>query len=132
MHVLKKIYVIFSAIVFCVITVIPSVHCKICETIDVRNFISHLSKLRNCTEITGTLHIVLIETTKSESDYDPYVFPELTRVTGHVLLYRLKHLPSLGKLFPNLRLIRGLTLLMNYALIIHDLPSLREVCIILN
>ncbi|XP_030745702.1 insulin-like receptor isoform X2 [Sitophilus oryzae] len=100
---------------------------KICDSIDVRNKIEYLNKLRNCTEITGNLNIVLIETTKSVSEYDQYVFPELTRVTGYVLFFKVKHVTSIGKLFPNLRLIRGLELFFEFSLVLYNLPNLKEI-----
>lgn len=129
MLMLTKNIVFFSAILLCAVTLFPIGSGKICKSIDVRNHVQNLNKLRNCTEITGNLSIVLLENTKSETDFDPYVFPELQKVTGYVMLYKLKYFTSLGKLFPNLRLIRGLTLLTNYALILYDLPNIREVCI---
>ncbi|CAH1127445.1 unnamed protein product [Ceutorhynchus assimilis] len=124
---LIKNYFISSTIVICVLTLLFLADAKICNSIDVRNHVQNLNKLKNCTEIIGDLMIVLLENTKSEIDYEPYVFPELQKVTGFVLLYKLKHLTSLGKLFPNLRLIRGLSLLQNYALIVYDLPNIREI-----
>ncbi|VVC96552.1 unnamed protein product [Leptidea sinapis] len=48
-------------------------------------------------------------------------------VTGFVVVYRVAGLESLGQLFPNLMRIRGNTLMSNYALIIYDMPKLREV-----
>lgn len=100
---------------------------NVCGSIDVRNYVHQLNKLQNCTEIAGTLFIVLIETTKSESDFEPYVFPKLQKVSEYVVVYKVKHLTSFGRLFPNLRLIRGLNLLMEYSLVLYNLPNLQEV-----
>lgn len=100
---------------------------EVCGSIDVRNSVSQLNKLENCTEIAGTLFIVLIEKTKSEADFEPYVFPKLQKVSEYVVIYKVTHLTSLGKLFPNLRLIRGLNLLVEYSLVLYNLPNLLEV-----
>lgn len=51
------------------------------------------------------------------------------QVTGFVVFYRLNALETLGKLLPNLARIRGQEVLHNYALIIHDMNSLKEVSI---
>ncbi|KAF7270381.1 hypothetical protein GWI33_016652 [Rhynchophorus ferrugineus] len=118
------IVVVFGVLVISATTPVSG---KICDSIDVRNNITFLNKLRNCTEISGNLQIVLIETTKSVEDYDDYVFPELTRVSGYVLFFKVRHITSIGKLFPNLRVIRGLELIFDYSFILNNLPNLREV-----
>lgn len=122
-------HLLFRATLFWVLTMVPQGATKICQSIDVRNHVANLNKLRNCTEISGNLYIVLLLNTESESDYDDYVFPELQKISGHLLLFQLKHFTSLGKMFPNLRLIRGLTLFRNYALVIYDMARIQEVCI---
>lgn len=99
----------------------------VCGSIDVRNHVRNLNKLQNCTEIAGTLFIVLIDNTKSEADFEPYVFPKLQKVSEYVVVFKVKHLTSFGRLFPNLRLIRGLNLLMEYSLVLYNLPNLQEV-----
>ncbi|XP_066141360.1 insulin receptor-like isoform X2 [Euwallacea fornicatus] len=123
--------VIFGATLFCLGTLlIPVSDAETCtRDIDVRNFVRNLEVLRNCTEIIGNLSIVLLQNTKSVHDYDDYVFPELHRISGYVILYRVKHLTSLGQLFPNLRMIRGVDLLAqeNVVLSVYDLPSMREI-----
>ncbi|XP_076273200.1 insulin-like growth factor 1 receptor [Rhynchophorus ferrugineus] len=118
------IVVVFGVLVISATTPVSG---KICDSIDVRNNITFLNKLRNCTEISGNLQIVLIETTKSVEDYDDYVFPELTRVSGYVLFFKVRHITSIGKLFPNLRVIRGLELIFDYSFILNNLPNLREI-----
>jgi hypothetical protein len=40
-------------------------------------------------------------------------------------------LPSLGDLFPNLRIIRGNQLFLNFALVVYRMPHLQEVCCLL-
>ncbi|KAH1019480.1 hypothetical protein HUJ04_009292 [Dendroctonus ponderosae] len=127
MSMLMDKHLLFRATLFWVLTMVPQGTTKICQSIDVRNNVANLNKLRNCTEISGDLYIVLLLNTESESDYDDYVFPELQKISGHLLLFQLKHFTSLGKMFPNLRLIRGLTLFRNYALVIYDLARIQEV-----
>lgn len=43
------------------------------------------------------------------------------------MLYRVPGLLSLKKLFPNLSIIRGNELLMNYAFIMHEMLNFQEV-----
>ncbi|XP_050667012.1 insulin-like peptide receptor [Leptidea sinapis] len=90
------------------------------------NRLSLLRKLQNCTIVLGDLNISLLERTK-RSDFKELSFPNLKEVTGFVVVYRVAGLESLGQLFPNLMRIRGNTLMSNYALIIYDMPKLREV-----
>lgn len=52
------------------------------------------------------------------------VFPELTEVTDYVLFFRVSRLKSLGKLFPNLRIIRGNHLLHDYSFIVYEVMHL--------
>ncbi|KAH1019479.1 hypothetical protein HUJ04_009291 [Dendroctonus ponderosae] len=55
------------------------------------------------------------------------VLPKLEIITGHLFLYRVNGLTSVGQLFPNLRSIKGLTLYENlYALVLYDMPYLEE------
>lgn len=59
----------------------------------------------------------------NETDYD-VSFPKLTEITDFLLLYRVNGLKSLIKLFPNLRVIRGNTLIKDFALIIYQMMHL--------
>ncbi|XP_013145759.1 PREDICTED: insulin-like peptide receptor [Papilio polytes] len=90
------------------------------------NTIEALSRLKNCTVILGNLHVVVLERTKRD-DFENVSFPQLKEITGFLLVYRVRGLESLGQLFPNLIRIRGNHLFYNYALIIHDMPNLREI-----
>lgn len=89
--------------------------------------IGDLEILRNCSKIEGNLEIVRIEFTESFSEFDAYSFPRLKEITGFLILYRVNKLKSLSQLFPNLSLIRGETLLYNYALVIYEMQDLEEV-----
>lgn len=117
---------VFSVIVLISCGVYTYIECKVCQSMDIRNSITNLGKLRNCTEIAGYLRIVLMEKAK-ESDFEDYVFPELTHITGYLLLFDVVKLTSVAQLFPNLRVIRGRELFLNAVLIIYQMPDLREV-----
>ncbi|XP_038212758.1 insulin-like growth factor 1 receptor isoform X1 [Zerene cesonia] len=90
------------------------------------NRLSLLHKLQNCTIILGDLKITLLERT-NRSHFKNVSFPNLKEVTGFVVMYRVFGLESVGELFPNLMRIRGNTLITDYALIINDMPKLREI-----
>lgn len=108
-----------------------SVECKICQSLDIRNKVSDLNRLRNCTEIVGFLRILLIERVKSENDFDQYVFPDLREIKGYLFFYRVLYLTSVGKMFPNLMIIRGTELFTDYSLVIYNMPHLREVNVVI-
>lgn len=54
-------------------------------------------------------------------------FPKLTMVTDYLLLFRVAGLDSLSTLFPNLSVIRGRNLFYNYALVIFEMTSLKDI-----
>ena len=95
-----------------------------CSSIDIRNDKSEFSILDNCTVIEGSLEIVLI---RSNIDFTTLSFPFLREITDYLLLYHVKGLKSLGQLFPNLSVIRGQTLLSNYALVVYEVEDLEDV-----
>ncbi|XP_078412186.1 insulin receptor-like isoform X1 [Cetorhinus maximus] len=99
---------------------------KICQSIDIRNNITHLQQLRNCTVIEGNLQILLLFGTKPE-DFRGLSFPELTMITDYLLLFRVYGLESLKDLFPNLTVIRGTRLFFNYALVIFEMLHFKEI-----
>lgn len=103
------------------------VEAKVCPKTDVRNNPSEFEKLRNCTIIMGSLHIVLIHRVTDATEFDKYSFPELVEIEEYLLIYDVFKLTTLGNLFPNLRTIRGTKLYVNFALIVYDLPDFREV-----
>lgn len=98
-----------------------------CTSLDIRNNVTDFEKLRNCTVVAGYLQIVLFENI-ADTDFDDLSFPQLKEITGFLLFYRIRGLKSIGKLFPNLSIIRGLELFKDYALIIWDIATLQEVC----
>jgi len=100
---------------------------KVCGSIDVRNSGERFSALHNCTIVNGYVQIVLLDATKP-SDFD-ISFPLLREITQYLVVYRVAGLYNLGKLFPNLMLIRGSHSphFPGLALMIHDNLDLREI-----
>ncbi|XP_065207315.1 insulin-like peptide receptor isoform X2 [Planococcus citri] len=98
---------------------------QICTSIDIRNTVDSFRQLRNCEVIEGFLQIVLMDKTK-EHMFANLTFPKLREITGYMLLYRVSGLTSLAKLFPNLAIIRGHHLFINYALAVYEMLSLQE------
>nr|XP_018916405.1 PREDICTED: insulin-like peptide receptor [Bemisia tabaci]XP_018916406.1 PREDICTED: insulin-like peptide receptor [Bemisia tabaci] len=98
----------------------------VCQSIDIRNKIKHFDELKGCKVVEGFVQIVLIDEADS-SQYDNISFPELREITGYLLLYRVKGLKTLSKMFPNLAVIRGQQLFFNYALVIFEMLDLQEV-----
>lgn len=98
----------------------------ICPSIDIRNNVSYFQILKDCQVIEGFLQIVLIERF-NETDFLKYEFTKLREITGYLLLYRVNGLKSLSKLFPNLEVIRGDTLLTDYAFMIYEMQNLQEI-----
>lgn len=87
---------------------------------------SNFKKLENCTVIEGHLHIVLIDHAEW-SDYQALSFPKLVEITDYLMLFRAYGLKSLSHIFPNLAVIRGQKVFVNYALVIFEVTDLEEV-----
>lgn len=98
----------------------------VCQSKDIRNNVTNLHSVENCTIIEGHLKILLMFKTKSE-DFRGLSFPKLRVVTDYVLLFRVYGLETLSDLFPNLTVIRGNNLFFNYALVIYEMLQLKEV-----
>lgn len=96
----------------------------VCGSKDIRNSVKNLKELRGCRVIEGFLIITLIDK-YNETDYVDVSFPELTEVTDFVLLYRVNGLKSVGKLFPNLRIIRGNNLIHDFAFVVFEMMHLQ-------
>uniref|UniRef100_A0A8C4FGT1 Tyrosine-protein kinase receptor n=1 Tax=Dicentrarchus labrax TaxID=13489 RepID=A0A8C4FGT1_DICLA len=98
----------------------------VCQSKDIRNNVTNLQSLENCTIIEGHLKILLMFKTKTE-DFRGLSYPKLRVVTDYVLLFRVYGLDSLSDLFPNLTVIRGSNLFFNYALVLYEMLQLKEV-----
>ncbi|XP_076334616.1 insulin-like peptide receptor [Tachypleus tridentatus] len=99
---------------------------EVCRNIDIRNSVDQFKKLENCTVIEGFLRIVLIDNGTARS-YEKLYFPKLREITGYLFLYRAFGMESIGKVFPELTVIRGNILFHNYALVIYEMFQLQEI-----
>ncbi|KAG7255081.1 hypothetical protein CRUP_020551, partial [Coryphaenoides rupestris] len=97
----------------------------LCPSKDIRNNVTTLMSLENCTVIEGHLKILLMFRTTPE-DFRGISFPRLRVVTDYLLLFRVYGLESLADLFPNLTVIRGNNLFFNYALVLFEMLQLKE------
>uniref|UniRef100_A0A0A9YBQ5 Tyrosine-protein kinase receptor n=2 Tax=Lygus hesperus TaxID=30085 RepID=A0A0A9YBQ5_LYGHE len=98
----------------------------VCRSVDVRNSVQMFSALKGCRIVEGFVQIVLIDRA-NDSDYSGISFPELTEITGYLLFYRVQGLRSIGQIFPNLAVLRGSTLFLNYALVVFEMLHLQEI-----
>lgn len=76
--------------------------------------------------VSGYLQVVLFDRATVET-FRNITFPELEEVTGYFLIYQVPGLLSLGKMFPNLKIVRGMEVISNYAFILFNLYDLQEV-----
>lgn len=97
---------------------------KICSSIAATGVISQLERIRGCTVIEGHL---IIAAMPDQDDRTNLTFPELREITDFMLLYEALPIKRLDQLFPNLAVIRGNRLKMDYALIIFRMSVLEEV-----
>ncbi|KAH0546693.1 hypothetical protein KQX54_013740 [Cotesia glomerata] len=98
----------------------------VCQSIDIRNSVTQFSRLKGCRVVEGFVQILLIDHA-DDSAYANLTFPDLIEITGYLLLYRVNGLRSIGQLFPNLTVIRGHSLFINYALVAFEMMHLQEV-----
>ncbi|KAK2084457.1 hypothetical protein P7K49_037490 [Saguinus oedipus] len=106
----------------CCVPCVPTV----CPSLDIRSEVAELRRLENCSVVEGHLQILLMFTATGD-DFRGLSFPRLTQVTDYLLLFRVYGLESLRDLFPNLAVIRGTRLFLGYALVIFEMPHLRDV-----
>ncbi|XP_031443012.1 insulin-like growth factor 1 receptor isoform X2 [Clupea harengus] len=104
---------------------------EICgPSIDIGNDFADFSRLENCTVVEGYLQILLIGDKNGGANQEVFrtlSFPKLTVITDYLLLFRVAGLDSLSTLFPNLTVIRGHNLFYNYALVIFEMTSLKDI-----
>ncbi|XP_065354922.1 insulin-like receptor [Calliphora vicina] len=96
----------------------------VCKSLDIRNSASQFHQLENCTVIEGFLLITLLNGNSLE-DYTE-TFPLLTEITDFIIVYQVQFLRSIGRIFPNLSVIRGRVLFEGYALIVYSNSHLEE------
>lgn len=97
----------------------------ICPSMYISSSISSFDKLRDCRVIEGNLKIVLFDHT-TPSDFANLTFPHLVEITDFLLVFRVSGLQNIGRLFPNLAVIRGEELFQDYALVVYQMNSLSE------
>nr|CAD2140949.1 unnamed protein product [Meloidogyne enterolobii] len=83
-------------------------------------------KYRECTILEGDFTISMITRSNLTDDLFP-VFENLREITGSILVFQIRGLTSLGRIFPNLRVIGGHSLIMNYALVVYQNYDLRDI-----
>ncbi|XP_018528790.1 insulin receptor b [Lates calcarifer] len=118
--------IVFFIICTCIICQCGLINGEICPSKDIRNNVTNLQSLENCTIIEGHLKILLMFKTKTD-DFRGLSYPKLRVVTDYVLLFRVYGLETLSDLFPNLTVIRGNNLFFNYALVLYEMLQLKEV-----
>lgn len=63
----------------------------------------------------------------SKEDFNNITFPDLIEITDYLLVYQVEKLQNLGRIFPNLTLIRGQELFDKYAIMVGDNIDLKEI-----
>lgn len=102
------------------------VNTNLCGPVEVRNKAEGLKdKLKDCTVVVS-VQLLLVEKASFE-EFENISFPQVREILEYFVLYRVKGLKSIAKLFPNLTAIRGRDLYMGYAFIVSALPDLQEV-----
>ncbi|KAI8042118.1 insulin-like peptide receptor [Drosophila gunungcola] len=97
-----------------------------CTNIDIRNECRKMHLLDNCTVVTGYVMITLI-TSEQHCNFSDFSFPLLTEITEFMIFTEVRGLVNITEMFPNLTVIRGRRLFLNYALGVtsmHDLQQL--------
>ncbi|XP_041863346.1 insulin receptor b [Melanotaenia boesemani] len=117
--------IVFFISCTCIICQCGLINGEICQSKDIRNNVTNLQSLENCTIIEGHLKILLMFKTKTE-DFRGLSYPKLQVVTDYVLLFRVYGLETLSNLFPSLTVIRGNNLFFNYALVIYEMLQLKD------
>jgi hypothetical protein len=99
---------------------------KICPSMSIKSDMSRLKILQDCTIIEGYL-IIAAMPNDPPVDAGNYTFPLLREVTDFVLLYQAKEIVDLDHIFPNLSVIRGNKLVLDFALIIYQMDNMIEI-----
>lgn len=87
---------------------------------------SDFNQLKDCRVIEGYLHIVNVSITDAE--YKLLEFPLLTEITDYMIVLHTKGIKSLGKLFPNLSVIRGnYQMMKGYSFVVVENMHLEDI-----
>ncbi|EDW12286.1 insulin receptor-related protein [Drosophila mojavensis] len=100
----------------------PSAEFRECTSIDIRNECSKMKLLDNCTVVIGYVMITLLPS--HNCNFTAYSFPKLREITDFMIFTEVKDLTNIRDMFPNLTVIRGRKLFLNYALGISSMPDL--------
>ncbi|VDP18795.1 unnamed protein product, partial [Soboliphyme baturini] len=98
-----------------------------------QHFLSSLgerARLRwqHCTVIEGDARLILMtQENLTSDDFRMAAMPNLREITGSLLVFQVVGMDSLNVMFPNLRIIRGNSLVSNYALVLFQNPDLKEI-----
>ncbi|EDO47651.1 predicted protein, partial [Nematostella vectensis] len=84
------------------------------------------AELKNCTTFDGAIQIQGYRVSDANSAKELY-FPKLTEITGHLLVSLLFNIKDLKGIFPNLAVIRGRYLFLDYALVIYQNNGLEQI-----
>ena len=84
------------------------------------------SSLENCTTYEGSIQIQIVGQASAEV-MNQLRFPKLTEITGHLLVSLVYSQRSLKDIFPNLAVIRGREVFLDYSLVIYDNNGLEEI-----
>lgn len=103
----------------------PSAEFRECTSIDIRNECSKMKLLDNCTVVIGYVMITLLPS--HNCNFTAYSFPKLREITDFMIFTEVKDLTNIRDMFPNLTVIRGRKLFLNYALGISSMPDLELV-----
>uniref|UniRef100_A0A915PX02 receptor protein-tyrosine kinase n=1 Tax=Setaria digitata TaxID=48799 RepID=A0A915PX02_9BILA len=127
----------WSIWIFSLLAIPLSAHDDVyCRSLDIRNSPNMAfqdketnekwSTLANCTVMEGDFSVSMITSSNFTHENFP-VFSRLRVITGHLLIFQVSALRSLKRIFPNLRIIGGQELIMNYALVIYQNTHLVEI-----
>ncbi|XP_022807604.1 insulin receptor-related protein-like [Stylophora pistillata] len=83
-------------------------------------------ELENCTTLEGSIQVQMIRKA-GDAVMKQLQFPKLTEITGHLLVSLMYGKRSLREIFPNLAVIRGRQVFLDYSLIIYQNDGLEEV-----
>ena len=82
--------------------------------------------LENCTTYEGSIQIQIVRRASQEV-MNQLRFPKLTEITGHLLVSLVYSQRSLKEIFPNLGVIRGREVFLDYSLVIYENDGLKEI-----
>ena len=88
--------------------------CKLCK------------ELENCTTYEGSIQIQNVRQHVSEEVLRQFHFPKLTEITGYLLVSLVYGTRSLKDIFPNLAVIRGREVFLDYSLVVYENDGLEE------